>query len=172
VFILGNTLLFLAILAGIRGVILNLEYKIKPRLTYNILALSTLVTSFLVYSIIWALFKDLGLSIWFILVIFFLLTGLLLYQIFHLSGILIRRSITYALFAALVVTEVSWILCFWPIEYFFSSILLTVVFYALWGLTHHQLENTLTSKLVVEYLLIGVIVFFLFLKNSLANLGL
>ena len=167
-FIFASTALFFIILTGIRGVVLNLDYKIKPRLTYNILTLSTLLTIFLSYSIVWAFFQDLAFSIWIILLIFFVLTFLLSYQIFHLSGAERRRSIIFALFTGLVIAQVSWIFCFWPIEYFFLGILTTIVFYTLWGIIHHQFENNITSSLILEYLLVSVIIFILILWKSIS----
>jgi hypothetical protein len=169
-FIFGSAILFFIILMGERGVILNLEYKIKPRLTYNALALSTILTSFLAYSIIWAFFRDLSFSIWLVLILFFTVTVILFYSIFHLFHVLKNKALIYALFCGLIITEVVWILCFWPIEYFFSGFLVTIVFYILWGLTHHQFENTLSRKLVIEYLLVGGVIFFFVLKISLSAL--
>jgi hypothetical protein len=150
---------------------MNLDNVVKPRLTYNILILSTILTSFLAYSVVWAFFRDLSTSIWLILLIFFFLTSLLFYQIFHLFGVLRKRSVIYALFSSLALTQIAWILCFWPIEYFFSGILLTIVFYSFWGLIHHQLENTLTKMLVIEYVALSLVIFFIILRSSLAALG-
>ena len=170
-FIFGSTLFFYIILIGIRGVILNLDYKIKPRLTYNILSLSTLISSFLIYSLVWAFFRDLSLPVWLVLLIFFFITVLLFYQIFHLFCSLRRRSIIYAIFSALVIIEVVWILCFWPIEYYFLGVLLTIVFYVLWGMIHHKLENKLNRKIIIEYLIVSLIIFFIILRTSLLVLG-
>lgn len=170
-FIFASAALFFIILTGIRGVILNLDYKIKPRLTYNILTLSTLLTIFLSYSIIWAFFRDLSFPIWIVLLIFFVLTFLLSYQIFHLTGAERRRSVVLALFTGLAITQISWIFCFWPIEYFFLGMLLTIVFYFLWGLSHHQFENNLTKNIFLEYLLVSGIIFILVLWKALSVLS-
>ncbi len=46
-------------------------------------------------------------------------------------------------------------------------IVLTIIFYVVWGIWHHKKEHNLTNKIVVEYLLIGLlgisIVFFVFM---------
>lgn len=51
-----------------------------------------------------------------------------------------------------------------------TMIVLTSVFYVIWGIVHHLLNHDLTLKIVVEYILIGslglTVVFFL-LKGGL-----
>jgi len=43
----------------------------------------------------------------------------------------------------------------------------TIIFYVFWGIWHHKKEHNLTNKIIVEYLLIGLlgisIVFFVFM---------
>lgn len=50
-------------------------------------------------------------------------------------------------------------------------ILLTTFFYVLWGIFHHLINHELTSKIMVEYVLIGVlgvsILFFLIMGGLL-----
>lgn len=36
-----------------------------------------------------------------------------------------------------------------------AAVILTTFFYILWGILHHLLNHDLTSKIVVEYILIG-----------------
>jgi len=167
IFIWLSVFLFFIILMGIRGVILNLEYPIKPRVTYNFLVLSTIWTSFLIHSVIWAFYRDLNLSIWLIILVFFLINLALFYQIFHLFGVLRRRSLIYAFSTALVVAEFIWVLCFLPLEYFVAGLLITILFYTLWGLIHHQFEGSLNYKIVLEYLLVALIIFIFILGKNL-----
>lgn len=46
-------------------------------------------------------------------------------------------------------------------------ILLTIFFYVLWGILHHFINHELTPKIVVEYVLIGIlgisILFFIYM---------
>ncbi len=39
----------------------------------------------------------------------------------------------------------------------FSVLVLTVVFYVMWGIIHHKINHDLNNKLIVEYLLIGLL---------------
>ena len=50
-------------------------------------------------------------------------------------------------------------------------VVLTVVFYILWGILHHLINHELTAKIMVEYILIGVlglsILFFMFMGGAI-----
>ena len=50
-------------------------------------------------------------------------------------------------------------------------ILLTIVFYVIWGILHHYLNHELTLKIMIEYILIGFlgmsILFFVIAGESL-----
>lgn len=39
----------------------------------------------------------------------------------------------------------------------FSALVLTVVFYVIWGIVHHKINHDLSTKIVLEYLLIGLL---------------
>lgn len=49
-------------------------------------------------------------------------------------------------------------------------IVLTVVFYVFWGIMHHKINHDLSTKIVIEYLLIGLlgisIIFFIFMGGK------
>lgn len=46
-------------------------------------------------------------------------------------------------------------------------IIATIIFYVAWGILHHKLDHQLTNKILIEYILIGLlglsIVFFIFM---------
>lgn len=50
-------------------------------------------------------------------------------------------------------------------------IFLTIIFYVIWGILHHYINHELTSKIVVEYVLIGTlgiaILFFIFMGKAI-----
>ncbi|OGH03101.1 MAG: hypothetical protein A2798_01580 [Candidatus Levybacteria bacterium RIFCSPHIGHO2_01_FULL_37_17] len=37
----------------------------------------------------------------------------------------------------------------------FTVLILTVVFYVIWGIAHHKINHDLSTKILLEYLLIG-----------------
>jgi len=48
--------------------------------------------------------------------------------------------------------------------------ILTAIFYVIWGILHHLLNHDLTSKIVIEYVLIGALgistIFFVFMGGK------
>ena len=175
IIIIAYVIIFFLIMMGIRGIILNLEYKIKPRLTYNILISTTIITAFLGYATIWAFYFYFyfyfNFSVYLMLSLIFIFTAILFYQLIHLTGILGMRTFIFALIASLLITEIAWLISFWPVEYIFSALLILVCFYVMWGVMHHKFEETLTKRLLFEYLIIGSVKFFILLKYSSISLG-
>ena len=39
----------------------------------------------------------------------------------------------------------------------FLTLILTVVFYVIWGIVHHKINHDLSTKILLEYLLIGLL---------------
>lgn len=85
--------------------------------------------------------------------------------LFEAQGI--EKSVLYSLSLAFVVMQISWISSFWLISYPQSTritnigvplpaILSSIYFYFFWGLAHHRLDNSLTKKIVWEYIVISV----------------
>ena len=46
----------------------------------------------------------------------------------------------------------------------------TIIFYVLWGILHHKITHELTTKIMVEYILIGIlglsVIFFIFMGGK------
>lgn len=77
----------------------------------------------------------------------------------------------YAFVCSLLGTEVAWASCMWIVNYPVISvqekanlggtplpaILLTIIFYFLWGILFHKLDNSLTKKVLTEYIFIATL---------------
>lgn len=83
---------------------------------------------------------------------------------FEVQGI--ESSILYSLVLSFAVMQIAWLSSFWLISYPESiritnvgvplpAILSTIYFYMFWGLTHHRLDDSLTKKIVWEYIVIS-----------------
>lgn len=78
-----------------------------------------------------------------------------------------EESVLYSLTLALTLSQIVWISSFWLISYPYSekatstgvplpAIVGTVFFYLFWGISHHRLDNSLTKKILWEYIVISV----------------
>ncbi len=145
---------------------LNLN-KEKYILGYNLLIFTTLFSSFLIFSAIWAfyLYFDTFLP-WMVMILIFLVSFLLIYQALFLSERICIHLWLYALIASLILAETAWALIFWPTGYLISGIILAVIFYIFWGLISHYFEETLTKRVVLEYIILGTIVLIIILRST------
>lgn len=69
----------------------------------------------------------------------------------------IKKHIGYYLFLLLILTGGFFLATQFSYDRKFqiSSILLTAIFYVIWGIIHHLINHDLTTKIVVEYILMG-----------------
>ena len=82
---------------------------------------------------------------------------------FMLAFVLLRRfappgrsSLLYAAVVGLCVGEVTWPLNYWVIEGMIGGIFLLVVFYTLSNLARHHLQEKLTLRTALEYIVVGL----------------
>lgn len=70
-----------------------------------------------------------------------------------------KRLIYFSLVSSLAMGEVALCLFFWPVTVVVGSLFLTVVAYVLLGLGQAEMEGRLFSQTLMEYLLLGILVF-------------
>lgn len=96
---------------------------------------------------------------------------LIYFSVFIISEFLfeaqgIEKSLLYSLVLSFAVMQIAWLSSFWLISYPESiritnigvplpAILATIYFYMFWGLAHHRLDDSLTKKIVWEYVVIS-----------------
>lgn len=86
--------------------------------------------------------------------------------LFEIHGI--EKSLLYSLVLSLGISQIVWISSFWLVSYPQSeritnlgvplpAIIATVFYYLFWGLSQHRLDETLTKRVLWEYILISVV---------------
>ena len=96
----------------------------------------------------------------------FILTALLVYQLFWASQAPIASSLPHVLVIAIVVTEIFAVVNFLPTSVYVSGLIVTVVYYLLSGLSRNWLLNIRESRVVVRYLTISFISLMLILLSA------
>lgn len=85
--------------------------------------------------------------------------------LFEVQGV--EKSILYSLAASFAITQIVWLLSYWLITYPQSeritqvgvplpAVVASIYFYSFWGLSHHNLEGSLTKKILWEYVIISL----------------
>ena len=72
-----------------------------------------------------------------------------------------RQLFLYSLFLSLLISEITFILSFWPLRPTMEALFLTTIFYVLGGLTQNYFLGRLFKKTINEFVLVFVIVFIL-----------
>ncbi len=81
-----------------------------------------------------------------------LLTALPVYYLLWTFSLKIQETNgIYALIVAFIIGQVAFALGFWPISPLFLALFLTTVYYVCVGLLHQDVQNQLTSRILLEY---------------------
>ena len=73
-------------------------------------------------------------------------------HILRASHVSFKQSWLYSLITALIITEIFGSLLFWPTGFLINSLIVTVVFYVLSGISRCVLTSVLTKKLISRYM--------------------
>src|SRR3989344_254325 len=125
----------------------------------KVLSLVKLYTGFLVYSATIGVAIYYGFGIDFLLAAIFTMTFLLLYQALFQHRLLNFNIFLWILgIAAIQAVVALWVYENWNSEYFTAGLVMLAAYNTMWGILHHYLEQTLTRKVVFEYLLMAVFI--------------
>lgn len=132
----------------------------------NLVSLAAILGIFFSISSVlrWILVTDNRFSQVVIILITFLSTFIISEFLFEVQGF--EKSLLYSLALSFGLSQIVWISAFWLVSYPQSiritnigiplpAIVGAVFFYLFWGLSHHRLEQTLTRRIVWEYILIA-----------------
>lgn len=119
--------------------------------------LTTLLTTFLLYTIIYK--ADIPVVLQWVGIFFttFLLAIQSLWTI-SLGTAVSKELIAVSLFLALLQLELAVSVSFFALEAFFWALFLSTSFYVFLGTAFHYFKKSLTNKVFIEYLLIGIFV--------------
>jgi hypothetical protein len=126
----------------------------------KLLNLVKLYAAFLVFSALLGLTWYFGLGTDFLVMSIFVFSFLLLYQALFQHRLFRLWSEIYILGIAGLCSLVGlWLYNFWNAQYFTGGLVILAVYNAFWGILHHFLDRSLTSKIVWEYLFLMLVIF-------------
>lgn len=77
-----------------------------------------------------------------------------------------RRAWVYAVACGVVIGELTWAINYWPIGPIGAAALLLLAFYTLTGLAQQALQGRLTRRVLLEFLVFGVLLFIIIIRLS------
>lgn len=131
----------------------------QPYALENIIVHLNLIIIFFTAASFFSLIVFLGISLGILLVIFYLVTFLLAYQLLWVSGTTFTANWPYAVIITIVLTEIFWAVSFLPTSVYVNGLVLAISYYLIAGLTRNWLLEIKEKKVVRRYLLISILVF-------------
>lgn len=140
--------------------------KYIPFSLEHIVTYCNIVASFFVYVSLF-IFAILRLThLRYVFIIGMALTGLLVWQTFWIQKIPWAKAKWFVLVLTLIIGQLIVALYYWPVSFFVSGVLLTLVLYVLLHLSRHHLTNTLTKQLLWRYVITGTIALVVLLATA------
>lgn len=93
----------------------------------------------------------------------FLLSGLLAAELLSATGAPVGRVLLFSATIALLESELAWVLGYWPISTWTAATMLTLGLYIWSGIGYQYLLDQLTQRIVIEFAVIGLLMFLLVL---------
>lgn len=133
----------------------------------KVLALAKLLGAYLAFTALLALGWYYGLSRSVLLPAVFIISFLLVYQaLFQHRLLKIHMYPSIMLFALAVTVIFGAVYQYWGINYYIAGVLVVVFYNTFWGILHKYLEKTLTSRVLIEYVFMLVVLASLILATQ------
>jgi len=113
-----------------------------------------------------ALHVFLNLPLWLLSLVLIAVLSLILGQFFWINKIKQKIRFAYLLIINIIILEFFWVLAFLPANFYVGAIILTIVFYFLWGVFKLKLIGQLNRKSFLRYLAIASALLFVIIFTS------
>jgi len=134
--------------------------KYQPHSLENLSALLQIIVFFLLVINLVALNIFLNLPIWLLSIILLIGLSLILLQAFWIYKLANKMKYVYLFIINIIILEYFWALFFLPTNFFVSSIILTIIFYFIWGIFKAKINDKFSKKLFWRYLIISCFLLF------------
>ncbi len=117
----------------------------------------SLIAAYLLFYSVFNVSVGFAMPLWLLMLVVVAIGFMIFYSILWASGLDRSSTILYTVLFGFLMSEVFLIVSFWPVDPSAKSIVLVVTMYIFWGLLSHWIERVLTGRVVVEYILVGII---------------
>lgn len=133
------------------------------RLNFSFVAL---VAAYLLFFSISHFSVSVDIPLWVLMVIVIFFSFAIFYSILWASGLERGIVILYTVLLGLIISEIFLVISFWPVDPSAKSIVLVVAMYIFWGLLSHWLEKIMSFRIVLEYVLLGIVLMLVVLLTA------
>lgn len=166
VYIIIASFLFGALLFYVGNFILGHTEIKKTYRHYTLFDIVVLVCSFVSYGALFGLYLFLSWPTWVLLLLSLVISLFLSFYYFWYNKLFHRKHLLHYLAFSLIAIEAAWAMTFWSTGFLARGIVLFILFYVFSGLLKHHHQNTLTRRIIQEYLVTSIIVLGLVLGTT------
>jgi hypothetical protein len=135
------------------------------RAAHAVSYLVTLITAFFLLSFILSIHLSTWLTVILITLTIFILTIQFLWS-FDLIEAVTRRTLLYSMASAIIFSQITIMITFYPQTIALTSLFLIAVYYVMLGILQHYYEKKLTRRPTIEYVIVAFIVFVIMILTS------
>lgn len=149
----------LLILAAIAYYFLHLAlYRFRScetdKTARGIISAASVSTIFLFYSMSYGIYLNFAILLWILMAMLMMVTFLISLQYFRLINNNDKIVLNYSLVLGFVMSEIVWIMNFWPFGYLTTGVISLIFYYVFWDLMQRHVLGELSKKRVVANIII------------------
>ncbi|KKT94954.1 MAG: hypothetical protein UW95_C0006G0019 [Parcubacteria group bacterium GW2011_GWC1_45_14] len=121
----------------------------KDQTARGMIAATAVSAIFLFYCSAYGIYLNFSIPLWVVMILFLLPTTLISYQYFQLIEEDKGKVWLYSLVIGLAMTEISWVLNFWPFGYLTTGVTMLIFYYVLWDMVQSYFLKIMSKGRVV-----------------------
>lgn len=159
--VLGSFIYYMTLLG-----IFRLKNAPKDKTARGMIAASAFTALFFFYAATYGIYLNFSISLWILMIVFLLATGLVSYEYFSIINEDKKIVRNYSLILGMLMAEVAWTINFWPFGYLTTGIVILIFYYIFWDLTQSHFLHTLSQKRLIANLVFFSIIIGIILTTS------
>jgi hypothetical protein len=129
--------------------IYRLKFYEKDQTAIGIIGAGAVATIFFFYSAVYGIYLNFVFPLWALMLAFLFVTTLVSFQYLWILKKDLKMVWSYSLVLGLIMTEIAWVLNFWPFGYLTTGVIALIFYYIFWDLVVGAFNGILTKKKVI-----------------------
>jgi len=125
----------------------------------GILSGGNVATIFLIYAVAYGIYLNFAISLWFLMATIMLITTLISFQYFFLVCKKKMLALSYGFILGFIMTEIFWVLSFWPFGYLTTSVTGLIFYFVFWDIIQcYFLEKLSKRRIVANMVFLSIVI--------------
>jgi hypothetical protein len=133
--------------------IFRLKHSPRDKTAAGLISASLASSAFLFYASSYGIYLNFSIPLWALMGAFLIITFLLSFEYFSLITKDKRKALNYSIILGMIMTEVAWMINFWPFGYLTTGAITLIFYYVLWDLVQCMFTEKLSQKRMIANLI-------------------